>query len=75
MTYSLGTAGVSANTLFTATEPITLSDQQATPGGMEAAMQTGTAFLCKNPDLSQTYYVLDAERSTPSKPVLIAQKP
>jgi hypothetical protein len=68
-TYSQSIAGVSAVGLF-AVKNVTLADDWA-PGPAQAnAMQDGTAFLCKNPDGSQSYYQLDAERSTPGNPVL-----
>lgn len=75
MTYSLGITGVGAHNLMTTSKPLTLSDAQATPGGMQNAMQNSTAFLCKRPDGSQGVYVLDAERSTPGRPVLLATRP
>jgi expansin (peptidoglycan-binding protein) len=75
MTYSLSVTGANANQHCCAVETVTLSDAQATTGGMQAAMAQGTYFLCKNPDGSQSYYRLDAERSTPSVPVLIAAGP
>ena len=74
MTYSLSVTGVNANQNGTV-KLLTLSDAQGTSGGQQAAMAQGTYFLCKNPDGSQSFYRLDAERSTPSNPVLIAQGP
>lgn len=75
MSYSLAITGMSANQTDSVSELLTLSDAQATPGGMANAMQNGTQFLCKGPDGSQAFYRLDAERSTPSVPVLIAVGP
>ena len=75
MTYSLAVTGLPADSTNNVVESLTLSDAQATTGGMQNAMAQGTAFLCKNPDGSQSYYRLDAERSTPSVPVLIAVGP
>ena len=75
MTYSLSITGVNANQRGSV-ELLTLSDTQAiTTGAMQQAMAQGTYFLCKNPDGSQSYYRLDAERSTPTVPVLIALGP
>jgi len=74
MTYSLSITGVGANQSGTV-KVLTLADTQALPGGQQLAMAQGTAFLCKNPDGSSSYYRLDAERSTPSTPVLIAIGP
>ena len=68
-TYSQSITGVSAAGLF-AVKNITLSDAVAPAPAQGGAMQTGTAFLCKNPDGSQSYYQLDAERSTAANPVL-----
>ena len=70
MTYSLSITGLNANHRFTV-ENLTLSDSNAMPGGMQLAMAQGTSFLCQRPDGSQAFYRLDAERSTPSVPVLI----
>lgn len=44
----------------------------ATVGGMARTMRTGAQVLCKNPDGSSSWYTLDAERSTPTVPVLRA---
>ena len=33
-------------------------------------MRLGAQVLCQNPDGSQSYYTLDAERSTRANPVL-----
>ena len=41
-----------------------------TATGMQGAMMCNTALLCQNPDGSQSWYQLDAERSTPTNPVL-----
>ncbi len=75
MTYSLSITGVDADQRGTV-ELLTLSDAQAiTTGAMQQAMAQNTYFLCKNPDGSQSYYRLDAERSTPTVPVLISVSP
>lgn len=70
-TYSLAVTGALADSVFSGREPVTLPDSNATPGGMANAMQNGTQLLCKNADGSQSWYTLDAERSTPSVPVLL----
>ena len=44
----------------------------ATLGGMQNAMADGTRMLCKNADGSFSWYTLDAERSTPTVPILRA---
>lgn len=76
MTYSLAITGVSANQTMGTAKPYTLSDAQAiTTGAMQQAMSQGTQFLCKGPDGAQKLYRLDAERSTPSVPVLVPVGP
>ena len=47
----------------------------ATLGGMQGAMMDNTPLLCKGPDGALRQYVLDAERSTPTTPVLKALFP
>ncbi len=72
MTYSLSVTGLNANHVGSTLENLTLSDAQGiTTQSMQQAMAQNTYFLCKRPDGSQAYYRLDAERSTPSVPVLI----
>lgn len=44
----------------------------ATPGGMVHAMRRNFVMLCKGPDGALKNYTLDAERSTPTAPVLRA---
>lgn len=69
-TYSLAITGSLADSPWV-TEPYTLDDAFARPGDMANAMQTGSQFLCKGPDGAQAWYTLDAERSTPDRPVLL----
>lgn len=72
MTYSLSVTGVSANHRFPAAETLTLADAQGiTFQAMQQAMAQNTQFLCQGPDGAQRLYTLDAERSTPSVPILI----
>lgn len=68
-TYSLAVQGALADNR-SLTKVITLPDDAALPGSMAQAMQNGTQILCKNQDGSQSWYTLDAERSTPTVPVL-----
>ena len=76
MTYSLAITGANAQNLLVGnTEQYTLSDANAQAGSNLNAMATNTQFLCKGPDGSQAFFTLDAERSTPSHPVLLAVKP
>ena len=74
MTYSLSITGLNANQSGTI-KLVTLGDANAQAGSQQLAMAQGTFFLCKNPDGSQSYYRLDAERSTPANPVLITAGP
>ena len=78
MTYSLAVTGVRSDNVAQ-TENITLADQAAgggvtvtipTPGGMQRAMSLNTPFLGKGPDGAERLYTLDAERSTPTVPIL-----
>lgn len=63
-TYSIATVGRQADSPYLV-NTTTLPDSSATPGGESAAMQNGTPILCKNPDGSQSWYTIDAERSLP----------
>lgn len=42
------------------------------PGGMQNTMRNGGVMLCQMPDGQLKWYRYDAERSTPSNPVVIA---
>lgn len=64
MTYSLGITGARADNPPQILNT-TLSDANARSGNLAAAMQLGTAFLCKGPDGAERYYQVDAERSIP----------
>jgi hypothetical protein len=68
-TYSIAQTGQRADSV-PAVQNVTLPDSSATRGGMKLAMREGLQMLCKNPDGSQSWYTLDAERSTADKPVL-----
>ena len=70
-TYSLGATGRLAQSLF-AVESVAVADATGTDGLQQAAMRNGSQVLCKNPDGSQTYYTIDAERSLPGAVVLKA---
>lgn len=75
MTYSLSITGYVGSNPVTISKLVTLADANAQPGAQLNAMQTGTQFLCKGPDGGQQAYYFDAERSTPSRPVLIPVGP
>lgn len=68
-TYSVAQKGQRADSA-PAVQNVTLPDSSARAGGQANAMQLGTQMLCKNPDGSQSWYTLDAERSTSANPVL-----
>ena len=69
-TYSIAQKGQRADSLQ-AVQNLTLPDSSATAGGMARAQMQGAPMLCKNADGSFSWYKLDAERSTPSRPVLV----
>lgn len=70
-TYSLAIKGQRADGLPSPVANIVIGDSGArSPGAQQLAMKNGTQILCQNPDGSQGWYTLDAERSTPSAPVL-----
>lgn len=81
-TYSLAMTGCPADERPGQVETLTLPDAMvpvagmtlttATLGGMQSAMSDNTPLLCKGPDGSLRLYTLDAERSTPTVPVLKA---
>lgn len=68
-TYSLAITGAGAMQKF-GQKVHTLPDSSATPGAMARAQRLNLPLLCLNPDGSQSYHVLDAERSTPANPIL-----
>ena len=78
MTYSLGLTAINAGSRYT---PLTLQvsdvdtagDQIGTFGpSQQSNFRTGAQVLCKNPDGSQSWYTIDAERSLPGAVVLKA---
>lgn len=81
MTFSLGLTGLRSGYVET-NKIVSIPDQTVptsgttlttgTLGGMLGAMRTNLPMLCKNPDGSSSWYTLDAERSTPTTPVLKA---
>ena len=87
MTYSVAFLGRRADHTFPPTaitnsgttvgvQDMQLSDANALAGGVALAAQQGTQVLCKLPDGSQGYFVVDAERTTdPTKPVMRAVSP
>ena len=71
MTYSLGATGRRADSPFVVNN-IDIGDTAGVIGSQQNTMRTGAQVLCQNPDGSQSYYVIDAERSTPTAVVLKA---
>lgn len=73
MTYSLAVTGAPADNPAL---PLTLDigDDAARPGNAQNAMMLGTPVLCRNIDLSESYYVYDAERSNPALGIRIMRK-
>ena len=72
MTYSLAAVGKRSDETPFEVSNIKIGDVAGLVGSQKLAMQNNTQVLCKNPDGSQSYYTLDAERSTPTNIVLKA---
>lgn len=72
MTYSLAATGKRSDETPFEVSGIKIGDAAGLIGSQQNAMQNNTRILCKNPDGSQSYYTLDAERSTPANIVLKA---
>lgn len=74
-TYDQGTTalvpGQSTSLLYDVPDTSIDGDASATLGGMQNTMRTGDLVLAKGPDGAQHLYRFDAERSTPSNPVLL----
>lgn len=69
-TYSLGATGQRSGGPF-AVNNVKIGDSAGLSGSQANAMRNGTPILCKNPDGSQSYYTIDASRSTPGNIVLL----
>ena len=68
-TYSLAATGARADSrAAVATDKV--GDTAGLSGSQANAMRVGTPILCKNPDGSQTWYTLDAERSVGTRLIL-----
>ena len=70
-TYSLAVTGRPADSLFAIAE-LKIGDSVGPDGLHARAMQKNTQIFCKNPDGSQSWYTVDAERSTPTNLVMKA---
>ncbi len=80
-TFSQSLTGINAGSRFTA-KTITTGDTDIAAnavaqgnvnfaGAQQGAMQRNDYILCKNPDGSQSYYTLDAERSIPGVSLIL----
>jgi len=71
MTYSLAATGQRADQQF-AVSTLKVSDAAGNIGLQQQSMAGNNQVLCKNPDGSQSYYTIDASRSSPGNVVLLA---
>jgi hypothetical protein len=69
-TYSLGLTGVRSDQFGTQNKLVLIDDAEARQSQQQGAMAVGTPILCKNPDGSQSWYTIDAERWSPALTVL-----
>lgn len=72
MTYSLGATGRRADETTNVVNTVKIGDAAGLIGSQQNAMQNNTQVLCKNPDGSESWYTIDAERSLPGAVVLKA---
>ena len=72
MTYSLKATGKRADETPFEVSNVQIGDAAGLIGSQQNAMQNNTRVLCKNPDGSQSYFTIDAERSTPANIVMKA---
>lgn len=70
-TYSLSATGKRADSLF-AVSTLKVGDTAGLAGSQQLAMAQGAQVLCKNPDGSQSWYTIDAERSLPGALIMKA---
>lgn len=70
-TYSLAATGRLSGSLFAVTNE-KVGDSAGLVGSQQLAMAQNTQVLCKNPDGSQSWFTIDAERSLPGAVVLKA---
>lgn len=69
-TYSLAATGRPADQTPNVVNNVKIGDTAGLVGSQQLAMSTGAQILCKNPDGSQSWYTIDAERSLPGAVVL-----
>lgn len=70
-TYSLAATGRRADSPFVVNN-VKIGDSAGLAGSQQLAMSGNSQILCKNPDGSQSFYTIDAERSLPGAVVLKA---
>ena len=73
-TYSQSLTGINAGARYSTPSTVRIGDADAAGnalnaladvGAQQGSMSRGNQILCKNPDGSQSWYVIDAERSIP----------
>lgn len=73
-TFSQAITGINAGARYNTPKTVQVGDLDAAGnalnastdvGAQQGVMQRGNQILCKNPDGSQTWYTIDAERSIP----------
>ena len=71
-TFSQSITGVNANARYNAVKTVQLGDTDIAGNALltsgrarDGMMSRGDQILCKNPDGSQSWYTIDAERSVP----------
>ena len=73
-TYSQSLTGINAGARYSTPSTVRVGDSDAAgnalnaladAGAQRGSMSRGNQILCKNPDGSQSWYVIDAERSIP----------
>jgi hypothetical protein len=80
-TYSQSLTGINVNTRYTP-KTVQVGDLDAAGnvvgsgnvnffGDQQGSMQRGNQILCKNPDGSQSWYTIDAERSIPGQSLVM----
>jgi hypothetical protein len=73
-TFSQSVTGINAGARYNVAKTVQVGDLDAAgnalnsladAGAQQGSMQRGNQILCKNPDGSQSWYTIDAERSIP----------
>lgn len=79
-TYSQSLTGINAGARYNAPATVRVGDLDAAGNALnsigdanaqQGSMARGNQILCKNPDGSQSYYVIDAERSIPGVSIVM----